>query len=73
MGCRDEDAVSSLAGCLAALDRKLTDEDRARIADISDGQTPRLLANRLVQLPLPPVPTKALAELLTPLLCFPRS
>jgi len=48
MGRRDEDAVSSLAGRLAALDRKLTDEDRARIADAAGGETPRQLANRLL-------------------------
>ncbi|REC94977.1 DEAD/DEAH box helicase family protein [Kushneria indalinina] len=48
MGRRDEDAVSSLAARLASLDRKLTDEDRARLAESSGGQTPRQLANRLL-------------------------
>ncbi len=48
MGRRDEDAVSSLAARLAALDRKLTDEDRTRLAEASGGQAPRQLANRLL-------------------------
>ena len=39
MGRRDADAISSLAGRLAALDRKLTEEDRSRIADVSGGET----------------------------------
>lgn len=48
MGRRDEDALSSLAARLAILDRKLTDEDRARIADATGGKTPRDLANALL-------------------------
>jgi len=48
MGRRDEDALSSLAGRLAALDRKLNDEDRARIAEVTGGKTPRDLANDLL-------------------------
>ncbi|MEX0695750.1 MAG: DEAD/DEAH box helicase family protein [Rhodospirillales bacterium] len=48
MGRRDEDALSSLAARLAVLDRKLADEDRARIADITGGKTPRDLANALL-------------------------
>ena len=48
MGRRDEDALSSLAARLAALDRKLSDEDRARIADTTDGKAPRDLANDLL-------------------------
>jgi type I restriction enzyme R subunit len=48
MGRRDEDALSSLAARLAALDRKLGDDDRARIADITGGKTPRELANDLL-------------------------
>jgi type I restriction enzyme R subunit len=48
MGRRDEDALSSLAGRLAALDRKLSDEDRQRIAEATGGSTPRDLANRLL-------------------------
>ena len=48
MGRRDEDALSSLAARLAALDRKLSDEDRARIADTTGGKAPRDLANDLL-------------------------
>ncbi|WP_256819598.1 type I restriction endonuclease subunit R [Pseudomonas putida] len=48
MGRRDEDALSSLAGRLAVLDRKLNDDDRQRLQQISGGQTPRDLANRLL-------------------------
>lgn len=48
MGRRDEDALSSLAGRLAALDRKLADEDRARIVEITGGNAPRDLANALL-------------------------
>jgi type I restriction enzyme R subunit len=48
MGRRNEDAMSSLAARLAALDRKLSDEDRARIADATGGKTPRDLANALL-------------------------
>src|SRR5690606_4501139 len=47
MGLRDEDAISSLAARLAALDRKLDDEDRSRVAESSDF-TPRQLAGRLL-------------------------
>ena len=47
-GRRDEDALSSLAGRLAALDRKLSDEDRGRIVEATGGKTPRDLANRLL-------------------------
>jgi type I restriction enzyme R subunit len=48
MGRRDEDALSSLAARLAALDRKLGDEDRARIAEATGGKTPRALAGDLL-------------------------
>ncbi|MBY6109972.1 DEAD/DEAH box helicase family protein [Halomonas sp. DP1Y21-3] len=48
MGRRDEDALSSLAGRLAALDRKLNDEDRARVAENTGGKFPRELANDLL-------------------------
>ena len=48
MGQRDEDALSSLAARLSALDRKLTDEDRTRIAEVTGGKTPRDLANALL-------------------------
>ncbi|UXS11608.1 DEAD/DEAH box helicase family protein [Agrobacterium tumefaciens] len=47
-GRRDEDALSSLAGRLAALDRKLSDEDRIRITEASEGKTLRDLANLLL-------------------------
>lgn len=47
-GRRDEDALSSLAGRLAALDRRLTDDDRSRIVEITGGQSPRDLANKLL-------------------------
>lgn len=48
MGRRDEDALSSLAARLAALDRKLGEEDRARIAEVTGGKAPRDLANDLL-------------------------
>lgn len=48
MGRRDEDAISSLAARLAALDRRLGDEDRQRIAEATGGKTPRDLANALL-------------------------
>jgi len=47
-GRRDEDALSSLAGRLAALDRKLDNEDRGRIIEATGGKSPRDLANRLL-------------------------
>lgn len=47
-GGRDEDALSSLAARLAALDRKLDDEDRAKIAERTGGKTPRDLSNALL-------------------------
>ena len=48
MGRRDEDALSSLAARLAALDRKLSDEDRARIAEATGGKAARALAGDLL-------------------------
>src|SRR5690606_32875234 len=48
MGRRDEDALSSLAARLAALDRRLGDEDRARIAEATGGKTLRDLAGDLL-------------------------
>lgn len=47
-GRRDADVLSSLAGRLSALDRRLDEEDRARIAELAEGRTPRDLANRLL-------------------------
>ncbi len=47
-GRRDEDALSSLAARLSALDRRLDDDDRKKIADLTGGRTPRNLANALL-------------------------
>jgi type I restriction enzyme R subunit len=48
-GRRDFDAISSLAGRLAALDRKVEDEDRERITEIAPGQTLKALAQSLLE------------------------
>src|SRR5699024_2006007 len=47
MGRRDEDALSSLAGRLAALDKKLDNEDREHIRDTA-GHSPTELATQLL-------------------------
>jgi type I restriction enzyme R subunit len=47
-GRRDDDALSTLAGRLAALDRKIDDKDRAAIAKSTGGLDPRALANKLL-------------------------
>lgn len=47
-GRRDDDALSSLAGRLAALDKKLDEEDKARITHITGGATLHDLANGLL-------------------------
>lgn len=47
-GRRDEDALSSLAGRLAALDKKLESEDKDRIAEVSNGKTLQELSNDLL-------------------------
>ena len=47
-GRRDEDALSSLAGRLAALERKLDQEDLDRITDASQGKTLRDLSNAIL-------------------------
>jgi len=47
-GRRDADALSSLAGRLAALDRKLDADDQARITQASGGHTLRDLSNALL-------------------------
>lgn len=47
-GRRDEDALSSLAARLAALDRKLDEEDRERITQATGGLRLRDLANALL-------------------------
>ncbi|WP_408003733.1 type I restriction-modification enzyme R subunit C-terminal domain-containing protein [Pseudooceanicola pacificus] len=62
MGRRDEDALSSLAGRLAALDRKLDDEDRKRIADLTGGKTPRDLANDLLDAIDPDTQAEAISK-----------
>jgi type I restriction enzyme R subunit len=48
VGKRDDDALSSLAGRLAALDRKIDDRDRAAIAKAAGGLDPKAMANRLL-------------------------
>jgi type I restriction enzyme R subunit len=47
-GRQDEDAVTSLAGRLAALDRKIDDDDRDRILKITNGKSLRDLSNALL-------------------------
>ena len=47
-GRRDDDALSTLAGRLAALDRKIDDKDRAAIAKAAGGLDPKALANKLL-------------------------
>lgn len=48
-GRRDFDAVSSLAGRLAALDRQIDDDDRQRIAQAAKGTTLKGLAGNLLR------------------------
>src|SRR5262249_14774066 len=48
-GMRDEDAISSLAGRLAALDKQLDDEDRKRLTETAKGQTLKALASQLLK------------------------
>jgi type I restriction enzyme R subunit len=48
-GRRDADAVSSLAGRLAVLDRRIDDEDRQRISTAASGTSLKTLAGRLLQ------------------------
>lgn len=47
-GRRDEDAISSLAGRLAALDKRISDQDRKRVQQTAGGATPKDLANTLL-------------------------
>ena len=47
-GQRDSDAISSLAARLAALDRKVDDDDRARISQAGQGASLKTLAARLL-------------------------
>jgi type I restriction enzyme R subunit len=62
MGRRDEDALSSLAARLAALDRRLGDEDRTRIAEATGGKTLRDLAGDLLDAIDPDQQQAAIAE-----------
>lgn len=48
-GRRNFDAISSLAGRLAALDREIEDEDRQRIAAAAKGQTLKQIAGNLLK------------------------
>jgi type I restriction enzyme R subunit len=48
LGQRDDDALSSLAARLAALDREIDDDDRARIKAAAAGKSLRDLANALL-------------------------
>ena len=47
-GRSDPDVVSTLAARLASLDRKLSDEDRARVIEATGGLTPRDIAGALL-------------------------
>jgi type I restriction enzyme, R subunit len=47
-GRSDPDVVSTLAARLAALDRKLNDEDRARVAAVTGGRAPKDIATELL-------------------------
>jgi type I restriction enzyme R subunit len=47
-GIRDIDTLSTLAGRLARLDRKVDEKDRARIGEVSGGLSLREMANRLL-------------------------
>lgn len=48
-GRRDEDAVSSLAARLAALDRQIDEEDRQRIATVAPGISLKSIASELLK------------------------
>jgi type I restriction enzyme, R subunit len=61
-GRRDDDALSTLAGRLAALDRKIDDRDRARVANAANGLDPKTMANRLLDAIDPDVIARAAAE-----------
>jgi type I restriction enzyme, R subunit len=47
-GRRDADALSSLAGRLAALDRRIDDDDRKRITATAEGMSLKAIAGRLL-------------------------
>ena len=61
-GRRDENAVSSLAARLAALNRQLDDEDRQRIAQAAGGVTLRALARGLLDAITPEIVEAALIQ-----------
>lgn len=61
-GRQDDDALSSLAGRLSALDRKLAPEDRARVAELTGGRDLRDLANALLDAIDPDVIDEAARE-----------
>ena len=61
-GRRDEDAISSLAARLAALDRQIDDEDRERIASAAHGTTLKALAGNLLKSISPDVIEEELIE-----------
>ncbi|THD79359.1 MAG: restriction endonuclease subunit R [Phenylobacterium sp.] len=48
-GRNDPDVVSTLAARLAMLDRKLSEEDRARVVAVTGGRTPKDIAAELLQ------------------------
>ena len=48
MGNRDEDTLSSLAGRLASLDRKITDKERKEIESRSEGKSLPVMVNSLL-------------------------
>jgi len=48
LGARDEDTLSTLAGRLARLDRKISDRDKAEIREKSEGKTLPDLTNTLL-------------------------
>jgi type I restriction enzyme R subunit len=61
-GRRDENALSSLAGRLAALDKQLDTEDRQRIEAVSGGVSLKALARQLLDAITPEVVDAALIQ-----------
>ena len=61
-GRRDDDAISSLAGRLAALDRQIDEEDRSRIAQAAQGLSLKGLAARLLDAISPDIIDAELAK-----------
>ena len=61
-GRRNEDAISSLAGRLAALDRQIDDEDRQRIAKAAGGRQLKALASELQKCISPDIIEAAIVE-----------